>query len=51
MYTEPGVAEQVRPEALYKAARCFEKLDQASRADQYRTELRNTYKTSPWASK
>lgn len=51
MYTEAGVAEQVRPEALYKAARCFEKLGQASRADAYRTELRNNYKTSPWASK
>ncbi len=51
MYTEAGVAEQVRPEALYKAARCFEKLGQASRADAFRTDLRTNYKTSPWASK
>ena len=51
MYTDAGVAEEVRPEALYKAAQCFEKVGQAARADMMRKELRTMYKDSPWAAK
>lgn len=51
LYKEDAVAARIRPEALYKAARCFEKLHQSSRADALRTELKRSYATSPWASK
>ena len=40
-----------QPEALYKAARCFEKLGQTSRADQMRTTLKGEYGSSEWARK
>jgi len=40
-----------QPEALYKAAKCFEKLGQSSRADQMRTTLKSEYGTSEWARK
>lgn len=51
LYREPEVAEKVRPEALFKAARCFEKLGFSSRADAMRTELKQQYAKSPWASR
>lgn len=51
LYTEEGVAERLRPEALYKAAACFSILRQNSRADVMRTELKTSYASSPWASK
>ena len=41
----------VLPEALYKAAKCFEKLGQSSRADQMRTTLKNEFGSSEWARK
>jgi tetratricopeptide (TPR) repeat protein len=40
-----------QPEALYKAAKCFEKLGQSSRADQMRTTLKSDYSASEWARK
>ena len=51
LYTDAAVASKVRPEALYKAAKCFEKLGQSGRADAYRTELKKLYAASPWAAK
>ncbi|MDD2597743.1 MAG: tetratricopeptide repeat protein [Kiritimatiellae bacterium] len=40
-----------QPEALYKAAKCFEKLGHSSRADQMRTKLKGEYSSSEWALK
>ncbi|MEI7898793.1 MAG: hypothetical protein WCK89_00955 [bacterium] len=40
-----------QPEALYKAAKCFEKIGQASRADQMRTTLKSDFGASEWARK
>lgn len=51
LYTEADVAPKVQPEALYQAAKCFEKLGQTSRAQQLRQELKGRYAASPWASK
>lgn len=51
MYTDASVAPRLRPEALYKAAKCFEKLGMSGRADSFRTELKKTYASSPWAAK
>lgn len=51
LYTDAGVAAQLRPEALYKAAKSFEKLGQSGRADLFRTELKQKYPTSIWATK
>jgi len=51
LYTDASVAAKLRPEALYKAAKCFEKLGQSSRADAFRTELKKLYAASPWAAK
>lgn len=50
-YNEPEVAEQLLPEALYKAAHCFEKLGQSGRADTMRMQLKRDFASSPWASK
>lgn len=43
--------KSAQPEALYKAAKCFEKLGQSSRADQMRTQLKSEYGSSEWARK
>ena len=51
LYNDPGVAARLQPEALYKAARCFEKLGQSGRADSMRTTLKKSYASSPWAAK
>ena len=51
MYTDGKIAEQLRPEALAKSAQCFEKINQAGRADQMRAELKRLYPASPWAKK
>jgi tetratricopeptide (TPR) repeat protein len=51
MYTDDKVANQLRPEALAKSAQCFEKINQAGRADQMRAELKRLYPASPWANK
>jgi len=40
-----------QPEALYKAAKCFEKLGQSSRAEQMRTTLKGEFASSEWARK
>ncbi len=45
-----GVKE-AQPEALYKAAQCFEKLGQSSRADTMRTTLKGEHGSSEWARK
>ena len=39
------------PEALYKAAKCFEKLGQSARADQMRSALKSEFAASEWARK
>lgn len=49
LYREPAVAPRVRPEALFKAARCFEKLRMAPRAEAMRQELKKLYGSSTWA--
>jgi tetratricopeptide (TPR) repeat protein len=41
----------VLPEALFKAAKCFEKLGQTARADQMRTTLKGEFAASEWARK
>ena len=51
LYKDPEFAEKLQPEALYKAALCFEKLNQSGRADFMRTELKRSYASSPWANK
>ena len=51
LYKDPEFAEKLQPEALYKAAHCFEKLNQSGRADFMRTELKRSYASSPWANK
>lgn len=51
MYNDPEVGAQLLPEALYKAAHCFEKLGQSGRADSMRTQLKQNYASSHWASK
>ena len=43
--------KDAQPEALYKAAKCFEKLGQSSRADTMRTTLKSDYGASEWARK
>lgn len=40
-----------QPEALYKAAKCFERLGQTVRADQMRTRLKSEFGASDWAKK
>lgn len=51
MYTDAGVAERLRPEALYKASKCFEVMGMSSRASKYAGELRQLYPSSAWAQK
>ncbi len=51
LYTDKPVCDEVRPEALYKAAKCFEKMGQASRADVMRSTLKKEHSASPWAAK
>lgn len=51
LYTDAEIAGRLQPEALYKAAHCFDKLNQSVRADFMRTELKRTYASSPWASR
>ena len=51
LYNDAEVAEKLQPEALYKAARCFEKLNRNGPANKMRTELKSTYASSPWAKK
>jgi tetratricopeptide (TPR) repeat protein len=40
-----------QPEALFKAAKCFEKLGQTARADQMRTTLKGEFGATEWARK
>ena len=51
LYKDPEFAAKLQPEALYKAAHCFDKLSQSGRADFMRTELKRSYASSPWANK
>ncbi len=51
LYNDSEVAARLQPEALYKAARCFEKLGQSGRADTMRTNLKKNFASSPWAAK
>ena len=51
MYTDAPVAAKIRPEALYKAAQCFEKLGQSGRAEAMRGELKKLYPNTLWAMK
>ena len=51
MYKDAPVAAQLRPEALYKAAACLEKVGTPARAEALRAELKATYPSSPWAAK
>lgn len=51
MYTDKPVDAQLRPEALYKAAACFDKLGQSSRSEAMRGELKKNYAASLWAQK
>ena len=48
LYTDEGVAGKLRPEAMSKAAKCFETLGQAPRAADLRGQLRAQYADSPW---
>ena len=50
LYKEESVAAKLRPEALYKAARCFDKLQQAGRQQAMLDELKRNYPQSPWAA-
>jgi len=43
--------KSAQAEALYKAAKCFEKLGQTARADQMRTTLKSDFGSSEWAKK
>lgn len=40
-----------QPEALYKAAQCFDKIGLSARADQMRSQLKGEYGASAWARK
>ena len=51
LYNDADVAAKLQPEALYKAAICFEKLGQSGRADTMRSDLKKLYPSSPWAAK
>ena len=51
LYTDAEVAARLRPEALYKAAQCFERIGQTARASDLRTELKGRYASSPWAAR
>ena len=42
---------EAQPEALFKAAKCFEKSGQSGRADQMRSELKKNFAGSEWAQK
>lgn len=42
---------EAQPEALFKAAKCFEKTGQSGRADQMRSELKKNFAGSEWAQK
>jgi hypothetical protein len=42
---------EAQPEALFKAAKCFEKVGQSGRADQMRSELKKNFAGSEWAQK
>ena len=48
LYKNVKVAQ---PEALYKAAKCFEKIGQTARAEQMRSTLKGEFGASEWARK
>ncbi len=51
LYKDEEIADKLRPEALYKAARCFEKLGNGTPAIAMRDELKSSYPNSPWANR
>ena len=52
LYKDDEVANRLRPEALYKAARCFDKLgNRVQLAEKMRTDLKSNYPDSPLANK
>ena len=51
LYRDEEFAAKLQPEALYKAAQCFEKLNMSGRADSMRGTLKQLYASSPWAAK
>ena len=51
LYKDEEIANKLQPEALYKAARCFEKLGLGSPATTMREELKTSYPDSPWANR
>jgi tetratricopeptide (TPR) repeat protein len=50
LYKDENIAAKLRPEALYKAARCFDKLQQAGRQQAMLDELKRNYPQSSWAA-
>ena len=50
LYKDEKIAAKLRPEALYKAARCFDKLQQAGRQQAMLDDLKRNYPQSPWAA-
>ena len=51
MYRGKDVGPRVCPEALYKAAQCFEKLGLSGRVETMRSTLKKEFAASPWAAK
>ena len=51
LYNDAEVGPRLRPEALYKAAKCFEKMHQTSRSTDLIAELKAKYSGSVWAQK
>jgi hypothetical protein len=49
--TASGPERSARPEALYRAAKCFEKIGQTQRADGLRSELKKDFAGTEWAGK
>ena len=50
LYKDEKIAPKLRPEALYKAARCFDKLQHAGRQQAMLDDLKRNYPQSPWAA-
>ena len=46
-----GTERTVRPEALFKAAKCFDKIGQTARAESFRSELKKDFAGTEWATK
>ena len=51
LYKDAEVAEKLQPEALYKAAKAFDALNQNANAEKLRSTLRTKYSQSEYARK